>query len=401
VASRRPASDPGPDVSAERVRAFRLRRHHLLERAPRRHLARVAGEVGGLQAQLLPAAAQALGVRVEGITEEDVARAIEPNRRLTRAWCMRRTVHLVPSKDLAEFVRGSARRAEREVRWLTNRGVPPARAEQIMAATLAALDEPRTRADLAAAVAGALGVPVRSWDGEGWGNRRPVPGVALGALTLPAGYLLHLAGSRGVVLHAPNREGQARYVRADRWLRAYEDLPVEDAERRLLRRYLRAYGPATPVDFAAWSGLKVTEARALWDSEGDRIAPVRVAGREAGVRAEDRAELERSELAGAPVRLLPYFDSFLMGHSSRDPVLDPAREAEVSRSSGWIAPTILVEGRVAGVWSMERNGPRLVVRLAPFAPLSRPVRAGVRDEVDELARFLGLDSGEVRVGARA
>jgi uncharacterized protein YcaQ len=363
-------------------------------------MARVAGDVGGVQAQLLAAAYQSLGARISDLTAAEVARAIEPDRTLVRAWCMRGTVHLLPSADLAEFSRATSVLAAKEIRWLGGRGIPPERAEAVIAATLSALGEPRTRAELATAVAEALSLPERSWEGEGWGNRRPVPGIAVEEQTLPASYLLHLARLRGVIVHASNRGGRATYVCGDAWVPGFEDRAIEESERRLLRRYLRAYGPATADDFAAWSGLKVTLARALWASEGTRIAPVSVEGLAAGVLAEDRGALERADATNAPVRLLPFFDTFLMGHRRRGHVLEESRGAHVSRPSGWIAPTVLLDGQVAGVWSQRRDGRRLLVRIAPFRPLPPRGLAGVRAESEELARFLGVDGADVRVGAR-
>ena len=50
---------------------------------------------------------------------------------------------------------------------------------------------------------------------------------------------------------------------------------------------------------------------------------------------------------------------------------------------------LLVDGRIAGVWSHERAGDRLVVEIEPFARLPRAVKAGAEAEAEALAGFLG------------
>jgi len=77
----------------------------------------------GAQAQLLSAAQISLGMRVHDLKLEDVEDATE-KRKLVKSNCMRRTLFLVPAKHLATFVRGSARRAQKEINWALKKGVP-------------------------------------------------------------------------------------------------------------------------------------------------------------------------------------------------------------------------------------------------------------------------------------
>src|SRR3989442_8528585 len=88
-----------PVVSPERVAAFRLSRHHLVERAPPSALARVAGDMAGAQAQRLPAAPMALGARTRRIFLGDVQDAPWRNRALLESWCIRGALHPLPLKD--------------------------------------------------------------------------------------------------------------------------------------------------------------------------------------------------------------------------------------------------------------------------------------------------------------
>src|SRR3989441_7498584 len=111
-----------PEVSADQVAAFRLSRHHLVIPEPKAALARVAGDMGGAQAQIMSAAALSLRARIRGLRPEDVEKALWRERTLAKVWCMRGTVHLVPANDMAVFARGCVGRANRDTHWLETHG---------------------------------------------------------------------------------------------------------------------------------------------------------------------------------------------------------------------------------------------------------------------------------------
>src|SRR5688572_2595542 len=131
-------------VTWDQVAAFRLARHHLLKRAPTKSLVSVVGDMTGAQAQLLSAAQISLWARVRGLQIAHIEKVMS-KQKLVKAACMRRTLFLVPSEHLAVFVRGTARRAEKEIRWARGKGVPERVIEAAIEAALSVLDEPLTR----------------------------------------------------------------------------------------------------------------------------------------------------------------------------------------------------------------------------------------------------------------
>lgn len=394
----KPTGDGTLGVSWRQVAAFRLSKHHLDRRAAASRLVSVPGEIGGAQAQLLPAGQMSLGTRVRGAKLSDVDSALRKERTLVKAWCMRRTMFLVPSKDLALFVRGSSLRAEREIRWVLGKGVPSATLEKLVGAILDALDEPTTQTALAEKLSGSTGYKVRyKVGGVGWGNRKKVPWVDFGPLALPANYLLHLAGARGVYCSGPSIGSESTFVRADRWVPHWKDMPQEEAERELLRRYLRAYGPSTVSDFAIWTGMTAGDANRVWSLAADEIARVDVEGWSASVLREDVSELEGARLDGPSVRLLPFFDSFLLGHKSHHNIVGPREHGLVYRPAGWVSPVLLVDGRAAGVWSHTRKNKILDVHVNPFARVPSGVASALRGEAEELGKFLDCEDVNVRL----
>lgn len=384
-------------VTWNQVAAFRLTRHHLSERAPKKALISVVRDMGGAQAQLLSAAQISLWPRVRDLQIAHVEKALS-ERTLVKASCMRRTLFLVPSKALAIFVRGSVRRAEKEIRWARGKGVPDRVIEAAIDAALGALDQPLTRPEIAERVSRALGVQMQAVQGGGWGRQSKLAAVPVGKLTYPVVDLLHLAGARGVICYGPNRGNEPTFVRADAWIPQWQDVPREQAERILLRTYLRAFGPVTAADFAMWSGISLTDAREIWAREQAGFAPVNVEGWAAAVLREDLDELAGAGFERPLIRLLPHFDSFLLGHKEREHLVAMKHRPNVYRPQGWIAPVVLVDGRATAVWEHAWEGNRLRVKVVKFGSLSRRITAGIREEARDLGRFLGTPNVDVQIG---
>src|SRR2546422_9194372 len=87
-----------PVVSEEQVAAFRLARHHLATPAPKAAIARVAGDMGGAQAQIMSAAALSLRARIRDLRPEDVEKALLRERTLAKGWGMRGSGYPLPAR---------------------------------------------------------------------------------------------------------------------------------------------------------------------------------------------------------------------------------------------------------------------------------------------------------------
>ncbi len=83
------------ELTWPQVHALRLERHHLTHRAPKKDLAKVVGEIGGVQAQVMSAAEMQVAVRVD-CSVEDVRKALWKEKSLVKTWLMRGTLHLTP-----------------------------------------------------------------------------------------------------------------------------------------------------------------------------------------------------------------------------------------------------------------------------------------------------------------
>jgi hypothetical protein len=89
------------------------------------------------------------------------------------------------------------------------------------------------------------------------------------------------------------------------------------------------------------------------------------------------------------VRLLPAFDTYLLGYRNRGLALPPRFAPRIQAGGGWIHPTVVVDGRVVGSWRQPRRGQRLTVQ--PFEPLDPDLLPALEREAADIGRFLGID----------
>ena len=91
------------------------------------------------------------------------------------------------------------------------------------------------------------------------------------------------------------------------------------------------------------------------------------------------------------MRLLPAFDTYLLGYRRRDLAVPPLLQHRLQRGGGWSHPAVVVDGRAVGAWSPRNAGGRAAqVIVEPFDSLSTPLRSGIGAEVADIGRFLGL-----------
>lgn len=156
----------------------------------------------------------------------------------------------------------------------------------------------------------------------------------------------------------------------------------------LVRRYLAAFGPATVKDAERWSGLA-------------RLAPVfdQLRGELVTFRDDKRRQLFDLPDAprppadtAAPVRLVPDFDNLVLGHDDRRRVISDEHRPSLTTRNLQVKATFLVDGFVAGTWTVERTKAEATVVLAPFARLARAARAALEEEADALLSFVEPDA---------
>ena len=317
-------------MTDDEIRAARMRSQRLDGRAS--DVAELVRHMVGIQAQEPRAGALSIRARTEGITAGDVAGAVE-ERTIVRTWAMRGTIHFVAAEDLgwlrALFAPAELRRAHRSLDKL---GVPdPDRPRAVEAIVDALADGPLTRADLC--------------------DRLERVGIATGGQR--AAHLPRLAALEGHVCFGPPQDGKDTYA----LVTGLPGTTPSDPVAELAKRYLAAYAPASAQDMATWSGLPLRAIEPTFEAVEPDVGPP----------------------TPPIVRLLPAFDTYLLGYSGRDLAVPTAHAKKVWPGGGIVRPAIVENGLAVGTW--RRSGARVAIEPFEHEP-------DVAEEIADLERFL-------------
>ncbi|MFI2101690.1 winged helix DNA-binding domain-containing protein [Isoptericola sp. NPDC019693] len=343
---------PAP-ITADELNRTTLARQQLLTRSDDGVTA-VVGRVGGLQAQHADMPYVALWARRAGQTIGTLEEALTGGD-VVKATVMRSTLHVVPSAHWPLLDAVSAE--QRLAAWRASARRAGVDLVGLNAAVRAFCAEPRTLDE------------VEEFAADQY------PGVDAVA-AIPGGVSRawwRLASAGGGLVHVPpsglwGSHVAARYQDGARWLadRVPHPLPTfppDEARAGAVEAYLRAFGPASARDVARGVGIRGVGAlkRAL------ALLDLRTYAAPDGRELLDLADGDVVPGdAPAPVRLLPRWDQLLVALDERSRIVDPEHAGLVYRRNADVLPTLWVDGRVAGTWSLDVDARRATVHLEPF-----------------------------------
>ena len=355
----------------------------------------------GVQAQDMNTAPLQARARSLDTKVGDVWKSLSETRHIVRTWAMRGTLHLIPAEDhrwmisllgASSFSAGRKRRSEL--------GLDESTLYKAFEsfATFFTEHGPLTREKLSEMLV-LEGIRVEN--------------QAINHIVRAGGFL-------GYITHGPLLDGRTEtFVLADEWLAGVDrpELDREEALARLAGRYVRAFGPTTPRDFAVWSGLPLRDARAGWEAISGELVEIDVEGETmAALRAALDSRFRGNDDApphSPVVKLLGFFDTYLLGYRGRGLAVGAEHLSRVNAGGGMIRPVVTIDGLAVATWSWKwvrnpspmgsgfrrnegRNtGRGLEISVEAFSGMEgalRPswARDGVRREVEDIGRFLGV-----------
>jgi hypothetical protein len=376
-----------PRLTWSEVTARRMARHFLAEPAADLGPAGVAGVLCGAHAQVYSAAQLSIGRRTAGGNRSGVQNALWEQRTLVKTLGPRGTVHLLPAVDLPMWtgalsaLPSSAPRHPEGVRFT------PEQAEEVIAVIGEVLAGGElTVGELTEVIADQAGPWAVEQTMEAFGGRWP-----------RWRQLTSIAAHRGLLCFGPGRGREMTYTNPRRWLPGFHPAASDAALRTLVRRYLYAYGPATPQHFARWLAIPVPAAVGLFGKLARELERVELEGEPAWVIAGD------TEAPPRPYRgicLLPYFDAYVVAGQPRELLYPGAAATRALIPSGQAGnyQVLLVDGTVGGVWHQRRSGRKLAITVEPLRELTASQHRQLRSEADLVGAVMESTATTLTVG---
>ena len=365
-----------PTVPLKQFCAWRARRaglrHCQVQRDPGRDLRSTLAISGWMLAPGSSAPYLSLRIRSSGCTREVTDRAVIEDREIVLTTSVRSERHLVPREQALMSIAAKGRRIDTRIRQI-GKVVPISRGEVetlAMAISERLHEGPATLADLEEELPTGM---LRSFGTEG--RRAGVSGV------LPVALEYLEEEGRVLLLESGQRldDGDRVYALTEQVIPGSESAAPDqlDVLPDVLAVYLRSFGPARFEDFVWWAGTTLNRTRTAAASLEVPPVGLCVEGLEGelAVFPDDLEDLLASEVPEEPdVVLLPNRDPFYLGRKvlnaefldvdSPEMVLARFRGKPVA---GRVLPTILVNGRINGIWEWDPTRQEIQWALLPVA----------------------------------
>lgn len=327
--------------------------------------AKIVSSLGGIQGQDYAGGRWSIGLRLPGSTLADIERAIS-QKQIVRTWAMRGTLHFLAAADirwmLGLLAPGMIPRLGRRYKELGLNDKTFAKAEALLERSLKGGGQ-LTRKEL---------VTNLETNGISCEGQR-------------ATFILHRASLDRVICFGVTRGKRETHALFEEWVPPAKPMAREDALAELARRYFTGHGPATIRDFMWWSGLRAADANAGLEMTERALKKIEIEDNTYWMPRHARPMTSK----GPIVRLLPPFDSFLLGYQDRSASIDPSVSKRL-RTGGIPDATIMIDGKIAGKWERKFKRDSVVIETTGFRKFSGEEQISLENSVNKFAEFTNM-----------
>lgn len=355
-------------INLDQVRFLRAKAQQLMDVNQTRPPDQILHVVVGAQAQDLPAGYLSIRSRSSGITEANI-RQLHDQAALTWTWCMRGTLHLVTAEDARWLIpllgpRNNANdiRRMRQLEWTDDTA---RKAINLLLELIHDRDE-ITRAEM---------IEVFKQHGLPSEGQAPV-------------HLICQAVGEGLITTAGFRGSKPTYTLFEKRHGKLQPLQPNQAMAELARRYLSGFGPASARDFSYWSGLKMGEVNQAWAQLSNELRDVEVEGKTVQVLSKNLEQLDLYDGHEPILRLLPRFDTYLLGYADRAWMVDSGFDVNSLIDGGIISATIARDGLIIGKWKYIPGKKKGLILAEIFPNQSTDLFPMIEKEAQDVGRFL-------------
>ena len=363
-------------VSLDIINRFVQKKQHLAEGSKIADVVRIAEDIGGLHGTTATGPYLSLFARSESFSRDALAVEMSQKKSLARIRYVRNTIYILPKDFIPVAYAGTSQMAEvTALQFSKYLGITPTRYARISSKILKILK------------------------GRGLTTREIKQKLRTVSNIAP---IVNLMCDKGLLIRSLPREGwkstqHAYYLFTD----YYPDLDLaaygqKEARREIIKRYVLSFGPVSAKDIAWWTGFPKTQVKDILEDLGNEVSPVEIPELQDSYLIHS-SEIEALKTLKAPehpdVSILPALDPFIMGYKDRERYCHPKHLKMVFDRSGNATSTILVDGRIAGIWDIEEP----LVKIFYLTDVGKDVRKKIRSRVSAMGKFITEMPVQVKV----
>lgn len=352
-------------TNATAVNAFVLAKQHLTTASMSSSVSSAVADIVGLHATAAATPYMSLFARMNHFTKQMLDTELYVKRSLAKVRCMRKTVFVLPRSLLAEALVATQAVTElASTHYPRYLGVSKNQYEET-AAKIVPLLKGRTMSSSLIKKELALELNVSAITNLMCDQARLVRASPQGSW----------------------RSNAHTYGLFSEWFPEINLLSIGEAEARrgMVRRYVRAFGPVTANDVSWWTGFPMRDVRnTLEDVEATSIEIEGLRGQfyVSSDQVSSMKQADRPEQS--QIRFLPSLDPYPMGYRGRERYLETPHRDYVFDRSGNATSTIILDGRIVGVWDIEDSK----VKVFLFEAAEDRVRDLVQSEARRTGHFV-------------
>lgn len=387
------------NISAEKIRSYRLRAHHLDEKIRMDGMLDAAGACG-LQNTPPGAWETDLFNRLDRCTLTALGDALYGKKTLLQAWSYRGAPVVFPTEQSDIFLTPLIAR-EGEYPWIYTRGIAGAldylqmpfddllsrvkeaikyldghtiKSKEALDQTLADIierDLPEDRQALWRA-------------GSMYGNpeKQTVGGAAVSFLLRPCSF-------SSLVVFGERHGASPTFTSFKNWTGG-ASARVPNADKELARKFLHCYGPASADSFMSWLGCSRKQANRIWNTISEETEPVLVEGKPRRMLAEDVESLLSAGCDNEKLLLLGAHDPYL-DQKDRTVILENRNLHKTIWKLTANPGAVLKGGRIIGAWKTKTVKDKLDISINLWEPAGASGQRLIKSLAEEYAAFRLLD----------
>lgn len=304
--------------------------------------------MAAMQAQEYAMAKWAIGLRLPGVTDENVESAFNSGE-ILRTHIMRPTWHFVSPKD---------------IRWMIMLTSPRVHQTNAFTYRQMELDKPllvKCAKILEKALQDGKSLTREILKTELEKNNIHADGIRLSAIMM-------YAELEAVICSGPRQGKQFTYALLEERAAPAKKISYDEALIKLTDQYFRSRGPATLQDFTTWSGLTVKDAKTGIANLSDHFVHE---------HTDDKTYIYIPAEYKEPKSiqkcfLMPDYDEYGMSYKDRSAIFNPANKGKIiSRDNPIFNRMIIIDSRIEGTWTRTVKGNDVYVETYPFRTLNK------------------------------